>query len=60
MDESLGGTTSRIVISTRNAQDLMTPPTRLPTSFYVRLSAACFVLGAGMEVFMYYTGFYNV
>lgn len=33
---------------------------RIPSSFYWKLSAACFVIGGCMELFMYHTGFYNV
>ncbi len=32
----------------------------LTAAFYVRLSAACFVLGGCMELFMIKTGFYDV
>lgn len=32
----------------------------LPTSFYVKLSTACFVVGACMEAFMINTGFYDM
>jgi hypothetical protein len=32
----------------------------LPVSFYAKLSAACFVVGACMEAFMIHTGFYNM
>jgi hypothetical protein len=32
----------------------------LPTRFFVRLGALCFVLGGCMEGFMLKTGFYDV
>ncbi|GFH09264.1 uncharacterized protein HaLaN_04372, partial [Haematococcus lacustris] len=31
---------------------------RLPTSFYIKLSAVCFAIGAAVEGFMLNTGFY--
>ncbi|GBF96917.1 hypothetical protein Rsub_08997 [Raphidocelis subcapitata] len=31
-----------------------------PRSFYLKLGAACFVLGGCMELFMINTGFYNI
>ena len=33
---------------------------RVPRSFYLKLGGACFVLGACMETFMFYTGFWDV
>ncbi|WIA14449.1 hypothetical protein OEZ85_002974 [Tetradesmus obliquus] len=32
----------------------------LPTSFYLKLAGACFLVGAGMEFFMINTGFYRI
>lgn len=32
----------------------------LATSFYVKLAASCFVVGACMELFMIKTGFYRM
>lgn len=32
----------------------------LTNGFYLRLGAACFVLGGCMELFMIHTGFYDV
>jgi hypothetical protein len=32
----------------------------LPTSFYMKLAGACFLVGAGMEMFMIKTGFYRM
>ncbi len=32
----------------------------LPASFFIKLGAGCFFLGAGMELFMIKTGFYDV
>ena len=49
---------SCIVPPTDHAYQRQTMP--LPTSFYVRLSGFCFVLGGCMELFMLKTGFYDV
>lgn len=35
------------------------PGGALPNAFYAKLSAACFVVGGCMELFMIHTGFYD-
>lgn len=35
-------------------------PVGLPTSFYVKVAGACFLVGAAMELFMIKTGFYGI
>ena len=49
---------SCVELPTDHAYQPQTMP--LPTSFYVRLSGVCLVLGGCMELFMLKTGFYDV
>eukprot|EP01024_Parvocaulis_polyphysoides_P030260 TRINITY_DN2748_c0_g1_i1.p2 TRINITY_DN2748_c0_g1~~TRINITY_DN2748_c0_g1_i1.p2 ORF type:complete len:105 (-),score=13.34 TRINITY_DN2748_c0_g1_i1:461-775(-) len=35
------------------------PPTKIPFTLYLKVAIPCFMLGAGMEMFMIHSGFYD-